>query len=277
MDRVYIEPMVCDAESTTASPPQPLKYNKCDDPNAESEPEIIDSSIFYAPKNVSNPTTTLKMLVLSDIHGHWFPETILQTIRMHNIDVFIYAGDIINHDNNVDEEVSRSVSAIRQIAAEVPTFVIAGNHDRWLEQISRSDIDQMFHPAIYIENECFTFKGFRFFGTPLTAAETKKKCKKYIRYDPTKLNPYGNVPSNVEVIVSHGGPVGMQSYLGVQYGDMNLRRLINNPPPSLKACLFGHMHNNSGFRVLNDVLCLNASQMLGSTFEYNPFIVVLSK
>lgn len=253
-----------------------LTYKSVFDAKSTFEPPLIKTDYIEVKAHNSNGNI-IKFLVLSDIHGNWNTDEITNTITKHNIDAFIYAGDIINHDNDITSEVNKSLNAIRKIGSIVPSFIVAGNHDEWINNYPQHYLEQQFSPAYYIENECFTFKNIRFFGTPMTASETNEKLNNFMRYNPNKLNPFGNMPKDVEVIISHGGPTGMQTYNNVQYGDSNLRRLINHPSSYLKACLFGHMHNNSGFRLHKGVVCLNASQMDNETFVYRPFILSIEK
>lgn len=277
LNKTFIPPKEIDNK---VSDDDDISYKNVDDPTARFEPKVFKSD-FAIVARYCDPSSNIKLLVLSDIHGCWNSNDIIETIQNENIDAFIYAGDIINHDNDVVKEIDASLKAIRVIGSVVPTFIIAGNHDEWVKWFTREELDARMSPAHYIENECFTFKNIRFFGTPMAAAETKDKIGNFMRYHPKKINPFGNIPSDVEVIISHGGPIGMNSFLGVQYGDENLRELIENQAlspstlssPKLIACLFGHIHNNAGFRILNDVICLNASQIDGYSFRYRPFIL----
>lgn len=252
-----------------------FNYKRKNDPKAVTEPYVWETNIMHTIKGCSN-SGQVRFLILSDIHGNWNVVEILKTMDLENVNAIIYAGDIINHDERAVPQIIKSLIAFRQLGSLVPTFVIAGNHDSWTLNYTKSELLSLFAPANYIENECFTFENIRFFGTPMTAAESNEKVGNFMRYNPTRLNPFGNIPSDVEVIISHGGPTGMQTYQNIQYGDPHLRRLIETSD-KLKACVFGHMHNDAGFRILNNVVCLNAAQMVGPTFKYRPFILVFEK
>ncbi|ATY70186.1 calcineurin-like phosphoesterase-like protein [Tomelloso virus] len=266
----YIRPKVYNR------PNNELFLYRVKDLEAVSEPPVL-SCLQMTTLKRCNIEKSINLLVMSDLHGRWNVEYIRNIVEINHIDAFVFAGDIILNTGNEKANFNcllETAKSIREIGAFVQTYIVAGNHDAWSLNLTRFDIDAFFAPAVFIENECFTFKGIRFFGTPMTACDNLAKIENFARYNPHCLNPYGNVPKNTDVIITHGGPLGMQSYMGVQYGDHHLRRLIDDPNTNLKAVLFGHMHNNMGFRVINHVVCLNASQMTGaSTLDLKPFIL----
>lgn len=249
-----------------------VKYKNLSDLDSIDDDAIINFAELPLPEG-----ETIKCMILSDVHGHWDINALILSAEKEKVEIIFYAGDIVNHDYDLDGQVNKSVDAIKKLGEKTTTIIIGGNHDTWLKNLSQFDRKALFYPAIYLENEIYKYKGLKFFGTPYTPAQFDKHLKdshcKF--YNPKTLDPFGNLKDDVDVIITHGGPQGMQTHKNVQYGSESLRKLIITSK-NLQACFFGHMHSNSGCRILNNVICVNASQMEGSEYIHRPVYLTLN-
>lgn len=186
----------------------------------------------------------MKIYHISDTHTYHN-----QLSPPKNIDVMVFSGDCSNPQNLLYNaiEVKNFLEWFAQVEAKHKIFV-AGNHDTSIEKriINKSEIES--YGITYLENTHTTIEGVKFFGSPYTPtfgygwAFNKKR------------NNIGNIWENVmdsdtDILITHGPPRGIldmavkQSGEYEHCGDRSLLTQIQKTP-SIKAVLFGHIHNN---------------------------------
>lgn len=223
------------------------------------------SEVFCTIKPTSAPKL-VKLLIVPELDGQWTASAIITMALKHDVHGIVIAGNVVGPQKADLRYLEACMLAIQEIAGVRPTFVICGQKDRWRGVLSRVEIARSMIPAQYIENECFVFEGVKIFGTSMTVADTEDDLlTSLMRYNPSELNPFGNLPGDVDVIIAHNDR------------DQRVLDLIDGADCTLKAAVFGNMSSieTTGFSVRNSVVCVNAGRPLGVTGTPPPRPLVL--
>lgn len=214
----------------------------------------------------------MKIYHISDTHTYHN-----QLSPPKDIDVMVFSGDCSNPQNPIHNsiEVKSFLEWFAQVQAKHKIFV-AGNHDTSIEKriITKSEIES--YGITYLENTHTTIEGVKFFGSPYTPSFG------YGWSFNKQRNKIGKIWENImepdtDVIVTHGPPrsiLDMALKLSKEYEHCGDRSLLTQiyKTPSIKAVLFGHIHNNedninSGMYINpNGVIFSNASVVTDRKF-----------
>lgn len=212
----------------------------------------------------------MKLVIISDTHNKH------NQITLPEGDVLIHCGDATSLGRR--HECEKFMDWFSKQPFEHKIF-IAGNHDWGFDhdEESRSEFmnDRNFFfrepTGLYLELEKYAkskgliylnetsveIGGLKFFGTP----RSKYFHGWAFNGDPYAGHDWSNIPDDTDVLITHGPPYGI---LDVTYydkksvGDILLKERIAELK-KLKACLFGHIHEQPGILVLDGVTYVNAS------------------
>ncbi len=184
----------------------------------------------------------MTLLHTTDLHFNkkWF-EWI--STQQSNYDVFCITGDFL--DDSKDEILSEQITWVSNWMKNFkkPLFVCSGNHDieefdneDWLNKIS----------TVYADNSIKIINGIKFGCIPFIAPE-------FYEFDECDIILYHLSPSKLKTSI-HKDTLK-------DWGDSELKRLVNNGLISPKYILCGHLHQPQ-----------STSDILKNTIIYNPGI-----
>ncbi len=187
-----------------------------------------------------------KLVATSDTHG------VHHDLKIPECDLLIHAGDCTYESG---QAALRSFCKwIEEQPAKHKVF-ICGNHDwafqEWPEQ-ARALVKQYAPSAIYLENESVEIEGIKIFGSPITPNffDWAFNCKR----GPDIRAYWDKIPSDTDVLITHGPPVGILDKTQAKYGNLSvgckdLYEAVLRVQP--KYHFFGHIHPGYGSMVLN--------------------------
>ncbi|KAJ5360385.1 hypothetical protein N7517_009576 [Penicillium concentricum] len=182
------------------------------------------------------------------------PVAIICVSDTHNCQPSLPDGDILIHAGDLTQsgsfkELQATLTWLR--AQPHPTkIVVAGNHDVLLDA-TRDDSDQALSERaqldwgeiIYLENEettvsCANGRQLRIYGSPFT----RRNGNWAFQYPPNQDVWTGSVPDGIDVLITHGPPLGHLDLLNL--GCAHLLRELWRVKPRLHV--FGHVHAGAG-------------------------------
>lgn len=187
-------------------------------------------------------------------------------------DLLIHAGDIMNSGYSA-YEITDFCKWFEAQDYDACIF-IAGNHDRIFE-ISPDQASPIFnsHGIDYIQDEMleygrFTDEKVKIYGSPWQPEFYNWAFNLPRRGDELK-EKWDKIPSDVDILVTHGPPQGHLDISGPPYneGDLGcelLRVRVDQINP--KIHVFGHIHGSSGYKYHNGTHFINAS-VLNERYE----------
>lgn len=202
-----------------------------------------------------NREEQVRTTVISDLHGN------LPTIS--ECDLLCICGDVIplNIQNDMHKSKYWFTNDFRKWINNLPckkVLMIAGNHDKWLEQATDVEITLLEYATKYklkyLKDELYETMGLKIYGTP--------NCTRFgnwsFMYSSEKLTElFEKIPDNVDILLTHDAPYGMQNVGTITENDSNedvgsveLRKAILRAKPKYTFC--GHVH--SGNHKLSEVI-----------------------
>lgn len=182
----------------------------------------------------------MKILATSDLHGR-LPE-------VEPCDLLIIAGDVCPdfYTDRRSEQAAWLDTTFRRWLEDVPAeFVvgIAGNHDFVFE----TDMYPRDLRWEYLLDDGLEIEGLKLWGSPWVPNLPKWA------FHLTDTEADGNwkmVPEDLDILISHGPPVGYGDLVGERFGDVRvgckyLERAIRHERPKVVIC--GHIHEGYGF------------------------------
>jgi len=180
----------------------------------------------------------MKFVLISDTHGRHF--------HIKNLppgDVIIHAGDITTNGN-----LFEVINFLHWFSALKYKYkiLIAGNHDRYLESISKTKAEKdLFKNGVYYLNDSgIDLAGIRIWGTPVQPehnnwAFNKKRGKEIKKH-------WDLIPNNVDILITHGPSHGFRDYTHnkLNVGCWDLHTKLSTLKP--KYHVFGHVHESYG-------------------------------
>lgn len=236
---------------------------------------IDDIDCFYNDEKIDNFIKQsflrlngyLKIVAISDLHGD-LPDDLPMG------DILIICGDILPlrfqgyYEESIVWLVTKFFPWAQKLSFKKVIF-IAGNHDFALEKLSITLLDKLdplneYDKLVYLEDEPYTYKGVKFYGTPWI-----QDLKRWAYYqDHEKLKEiFERIPIDTDILITHQPPkyktcgtvLQKSSYNYLKdYGNKELNDVINERP-NLKYAFFGHVHsgcheiteNQNGTKLVN--------------------------
>ncbi|HEX3764023.1 MAG TPA: metallophosphatase domain-containing protein [Kofleriaceae bacterium] len=163
-----------------------------------------------------------------------------QDLAVPDGDVFVHAGDMCRGG-----ALSELAVAARWIAG-LPhrhKVIVAGNHD-WAFVRAPAAARAMFAGAHYLEDSEVTLDGVRFHGSPWQPAFNDWAFN--LPRGPALAAVWARIPRGVDVLITHGPPVGIGDCTSVagRTGCADLLARVEEVAPRLH--LFGHIHQDGG-------------------------------
>lgn len=205
----------------------------------------------------------LRVAHISDTHCVPFRESIS---RMGDVDVLIHSGDATF--NGKYGEILPFFNELKLLSEGIEHIIyVPGNHDRSLETNPRKvkkwlqELDLPDNIHILVER-ALDIDGYTFYGHPYTPAFFDWAFN-YERNSALAEGVYRRVPSNTDVIITHGPPKGILDRTCITNEDVGCEVFARSlcQLPNLKLSCFGHIHEGYGVQRLGEILFSNAAYM----------------
>ena len=179
----------------------------------------------------------MKICAIADTHGkHW-------DLKIPKCDIFIFAGDA-NINSLVDAyDFNAWLGGIEVSTARI---IIAGNHDRYLEEIGQAWCEFLFTNATYLQDKEIEVGGLKIYGSPWTPTFMSWAFMRPRRSQDLK-KIWKQMPEDLDILITHGPPYKILDktvFGGDNCGCEVLVREIYKKHP--KYHLFGHIHECYG-------------------------------
>jgi len=170
----------------------------------------------------------VKIVACSDTH------TQQDSLVVPDGDVFVFAGD---HTGNGEPWETKRFNEWHGTLPHPHKIVIAGNHDRNLEQYPHI---KWITNATYLLDSSIVIDGVKFYGSPWTPEFCEWAFMKDLG-EPMRM-VWKEIPDNTDVLITHGPPHMVFDLCpdGSRAGCDELKERISNL--NLKAHIFGHIH-----------------------------------
>jgi Icc-related predicted phosphoesterase len=194
----------------------------------------------------------LKIIAISDTHDQH------DKIKINPCDILVHTGDITKFGSR------KMVKKFGDWFAQQPAthkLVIAGNHDLGIQK--HPDFAPKFFGDLGIHYLCdsgVTIRGINFYGTPWTPRWGPWAFMED-RSSPELKKRFDAIPSNTDVLLCHGPPLGYGDFNGRQHVgcELLLLRIIQVKP---KVVCCGHIHENYGaFYTDFGTMIVNSAQL----------------
>ena len=199
----------------------------------------------------------MKVCCISDTHGQHRCKSLI----IPKCDLLIHAGDITGRGSpEVIRDFNAWIGELKDKHIVGEAVVIPGNHDLSLDSVKMnrpvSDIVNMFTNCELLIDVEMDFDGKKIWGSPYTPAfmdwAFNKKPGAELR------EHWKNIPKNLDILVTHGPPFGIQDKANVQnLGDKDLFDAVIIKSPLVHV--FGHIHGGYGMAAKYGTLFVNAS------------------
>ena len=188
----------------------------------------------------------LRLVCISDTHS------LHRQITVPEGDVLLHAGDFTRR-GELDE--LRDFNDWLGTLPHPNKIVIAGNHDRICEEVPEL-IPQLLSNATYLCDTSTVIAGYSFYGAPWIAGIGGWAFTRSLN---TLVYRWANIPTNTDVLITHGPPLGGQdrNYKGEYLGCPVLAEAVLRVRPKLH--LFGHVHEAYGVAEAQGITFANVS------------------
>lgn len=207
----------------------------------------------------------MKIVCISDTHG------LHEHLVLPNGDMLIHAGDISQQGE--EQEIRDFLKWFSRLNYQHKIF-IAGNHDFFFERSSLKEINKIIPEGIhYLQDSGITIEGINIWGSPIQPWFMNWA---FNRFPGEQIRKHWDlIPENTDILITHGPPYGIldKTILGERAGCLELRSKLESL--SVKAHIFGHIHEANGEKSIDGVNHINASvvdqkyQVCHKPFVYN--------
>lgn len=191
----------------------------------------------------------MRLVCISDTHG------LHEQVRLPAGEVLLHAGDL--SDWGRLDEVADFLSWFSQVGHFRHRVFIAGNHDFAFERSPRLAENLIPRNVIYLNDSGIVLDGLKVWGSPITPSF----CSMAFNRDDTAIQANWNlIPDDVDVLVTHGPPLGIMDRVlpsDLPVGCPLLAQAIARCQP--RVHVFGHIHEGYGQQQQDDVLYVNAA------------------
>lgn len=196
----------------------------------------------------------MHIITISDLHGDFYK------LNIPEADVLIIAGDLTTYGTS--DELVKFNKWLYKLPCKYK-LIIAGNHDRCMQEKPIEKIRNILSNGTYLENSGIEIDGVKFWGSPNTPIFGRW----YFMQTGDELKETRNkIPEDTNVLISHGPCYSILDSLlmangtkGQNVGCVHLRDRIEKLKIKLSVC--GHIHNQYGTYVTKDTTHINASVM----------------
>eukprot|EP01084_Bolivina_argentea_P150264 262431_1 len=251
--------------------------------------ETKDDTNETKSKDNESDIKQIHIVHISDTHmrHNQFSKQNIIPFKKDVINILIHSGDFTQRVKlTKDGEMPSQIKDFKAWFASQPhhkKIIIAGNHEIAFNHFNKKYIQsKIFNDknVIYLQDEGINLYGIKIYGTPWTSSTkmgfsaNKKQLKKIWKL----------IPNDTDILITHLPPKGIMDtafkskynftevcaicgYLHPQYRHWGNQDLINEVVNRIKpkAHLFGHVHQCSGFEVMNNILFINSAMDLMPT------------
>ena len=186
----------------------------------------------------------MNITFISDTHG------LHDRLNLNAGTVLVHAGDITEY--GTEEE---GIEFLEWFSRQPFTYkiLIGGNHDLFLETLTLRKIKKLVPEGIiYLQNNGTEIEGIKFWGSPVTPYFLGMAFNARAGMEIRKV--WSKIPLDTDILITHGPPKGI---LDGGLGCDDLLQQIERVQP--KVHCFGHVHGQSGSRLVNGTTYINAA------------------
>lgn len=196
----------------------------------------------------------MRLILISDTHSRH------DGLKIPECDVLVFAGDMCNvflasHYTAYDQ--IRSFGNFMRLVPAKRKVVIAGNHDLLFEKDLGQALECLGPGIDYLQDSGIEIDGIHFWGSPW---QPEFALAFNLKRGPAIKEKWDLIPSNTDVLITHGPPLGRQDKTyggGGGAGCGNLRDAVRRIHPLLHV--FGHIHEAYGVTETDQTVFVNAS------------------
>jgi Icc-related predicted phosphoesterase len=180
-------------------------------------------------------------------------------------DILIHCGDISNRGQI--HEIIDFLEWFDKIKNYKNKIFIAGNHDFGFQNNPEecADILKDYPNIIYLQDNSVIIDGIKIYGSPWQPRFNNWA----FNFDrgPYIAKKWEKIPSGTDILITHGPLFGIldKTDRGENVGCEELYKKVMEIKPKIHA--FGHIHNDYGIEVIDDITFINASS-LGEDYIY---------
>lgn len=203
-----------------------------------------------------------RIVLISDTHGYH------EGLKVPDGDILVHAGDFCSIG---EEAEARAFALWLRRQPHKHKIVIAGNHDRCMEQ-DKGLGARLFENAHYLLDSEVKVARLRFYGSPWQP-EFASWAFNLPRGEALR-QVWARIPVGIDVLITHGPPFGIldRTFAGLWVGCEELAMAVGRVQPRLHV--FGHIHEGAGAQSEGGVLFVNASVCTEAYEPTNPIHVV---
>jgi Icc-related predicted phosphoesterase len=195
-------------------------------------------------------------------------------VTIHPTDLLLFAGDCMgsgyDYKNLIDFLDWFSIQPAKY------KVMIAGNHDRWIEdnpkEFRKLLID--YPSIIYLEDDFTIIEGLKIYGTPHSKMFYNWA---FNRTEVELIGLFDKIPNDINILLSHAPPYTVLDELadGRCVGENTLKYKLYELR-NLELHVFGHIHNCFGMmKPHGKHISVNASQV-DENYELNNFPLIIN-
>ena len=159
---------------------------------------------FSSSKLPSRNDGEMRITVISDTHDRHY---LLNSLP--ECDILIHAGDILMTSRKYSRAGAyENFQNFNEWLGQQPArhkIIIGGNHDKLLQKLSKSELNELFSNGTYLCNELLEIEGLRIFGTPLSRGDSGNQAfqsKEFATATQNILSQY--TPGSIDILITHG-------------------------------------------------------------------------
>lgn len=182
----------------------------------------------------------MKILHISDTHELHREIKIPQD----NIDILIHSGDAtFNGEREILEDLDKWFGELKHIKYKIFT---PGNHDSSLT--APYVANSIFKNCYCLIDEPIQIDGIKIYCSPYTPRYGTWSFM--LERGPEMFEHWGHIPSNLDVLVTHGPPYGYcdKTFMGTPAGDTDLLYWLEKKRPKYHLC--GHIHASNSIETI---------------------------
>jgi len=202
---------------------------------------------------VGSGPKSVRIVHISDTHQK-------ENVFLKNIpfgDILVHSGDFSHFWKKMTEDnYEQLLKAFNEFLGKLPhkhKIFVSGNHETRLPFHSKEDIQALLSNCVYLQDSAVVIEGIKFYGSPWT--HTKHG---FIGSAAHIKSMWERIPVDTDVLITHHPPYNIldSAYL-MHWGCRDLRDRVLKIRP--KIHLFGHVHDDAGVQVIENVLFSNAA------------------
>lgn len=175
------------------------------------------------------PKQSVRLVIISDTHSQ------LDAVTIPAGDILCHTGDITFCARGGRTALADFNEQLRSLPHQ-HKLVIAGNHDKRIEQLGAEQVRKVITAAHYLENSGVRLCGLDFWGCPYSPYKRKSSNNAFQYNDEKQRAVMGRIPAEIDVLLTHGIK-----------GSAHLRKALERVRPSLHV--HGHDHDEHGATV----------------------------